>query len=186
MKGPPLTRIAQDAVSKALQAGALAIDATAGNGHDTVFLAHCVAPGGQVYGFDIQPAALASTRARLQAEQQSAQVALCAIGHEHMASHVPTEWRGKVSAIMFNLGYLPGGDKSVITDAATTVAALNQALELLRPGGLVSLLQYRGHAGADAEVAAVDTWIKALPGTWCVQRHASPGPVLYLVQAANT
>ncbi|MCB1802677.1 MAG: rRNA methyltransferase [Gammaproteobacteria bacterium] len=169
-------------MSEVLKSGELAIDATLGKGHDCLFLARHVTAVGHVWGFDIQPAALAETRRRLVEAGLMDTCTLCARGHEHMAAEVPANWRGRVGAVMFNLGYLPGGDKSMITHAGSTLAALDQAALLLRPGGLVSLLQYRGHAGAGDEVVAVDEWIDALPEGWRIQRHASPGPVLYLLE----
>ena len=63
----PLTTLAQQAVAAVLGPGGLAVDATVGNGHDTLFLARRVAPRGRVFGFDIQPAALAGARRRLAA-----------------------------------------------------------------------------------------------------------------------
>jgi len=178
----PLTRLAQDAVAAHLGAGDRAVDATVGNGHDTVFLARATTPGGLVIGFDIQSPALTGARARLQAEGLSDAVTLVHAGHERMAAHVPGDWHGDVAAIMFNLGYLPGGDKRVITRAPTTLAALDQALALLRPGGVLSLLLYRGHPGAGDEVDAVSAWTQALAPGFRLCCHDSAGPVLYLVE----
>jgi methylase of polypeptide subunit release factors len=178
----PLTEQAQQAVGGILRPGDRAIDATVGNGHDTLFLAGRVAPAGRVIGFDIQPQALASAqglldRARL---QDVARLLLC--GHEHMAARVPTDWPGNVSALMFNLGYLPGSDKTLTTQAGSTLSALDQALDLLRIGGLISLLVYRGHDGANEEAAAVQSWLGRLDQRYGVAGHASPGPALYLIR----
>ncbi|MCB1722444.1 MAG: rRNA methyltransferase [Chromatiaceae bacterium] len=185
MNHQPLTRTAHEAVAAALTPGALAIDATVGNGNDTLFLANAVTPGGHVCGFDIQPAALDATRARLVAAGLVDAVTLHPVGHEHMAARIPPDWRGRVAAIMFNLGYLPGGDKALITRAETTVAALDQGLDLLRPGGLISLLQYRGHAGAMSEVDAVDEWVEGASGHCRITRCTSPGPILNLIRAGR-
>lgn len=179
----PLTALAQDAVGTTLEAGSLAIDATVGNGHDMLFLAGRVAPQGRVIGFDVQADAVANTRARLVASQLHTVAELHLCGHERMLEQVPTDWIGRVAAVMFNLGYLPGGDKTLITQAETTVAALDQALSLLRPGGLLSLLLYRGHAGAQGEWDAVSGWLDRLPTTYCIEGHESPGPVLFLITA---
>jgi predicted methyltransferase len=179
----PLTALAQDAVDKILDAGSLAIDATVGNGHDTLFLAGRVAPQGRVIGFDVQADAVVKTRARLVASQLDAVAEVHLCGHERMLEQVPTDWIGRVAAVMFNLGYLPGGDKTRITRGETTVAALDQALRLLRPRGLLSLLLYRGHAGAQGESDAVLEWLDRLPATHRIERHESPGPVLFLVTA---
>jgi len=178
-----LTALAQEAVDKILDAGSLAIDATVGNGHDTLFLAGRVAPQGRVIGFDVQADAVVNTRARLVASQLDAVAELHLCGHERMLEQVPADWIGRVAAVMFNLGYLPGGDKARITRAETTVAALDQALRLLRPRGLLSLLLYRGHAGAQGESDAVSGWLDRLPTTHRIERHESPGPVLFLVTA---
>jgi predicted methyltransferase len=179
----PLTALAQDAVDKILDAGSLAIDATVGNGHDTLFLAGRVAPQGRVIGFDVQADAVVKTRARLVASQLDAVAEVHLCGHERMLEQVPTDWIGRVAAVMFNLGYLPGGDKTRITRGETTVAALDQALRLLRPRGLLSLLLYREHAGAQGESDAVLEWLDRLPATHRIERHESPGPVLFLVTA---
>ena len=178
----PLTELAQQAVGEILSAGDRVIDATIGNGHDTVFLASRVAPGGHVIGFDVQPGALAATGARLRASGLTEVVTLLQCGHEQMAAQVPAAWPGGVAAAMFNLGYLPGGDKSLITRTDTTVSALGQALGLLRVGGLISLIVYRGHRGGDSEAQGIDTWIGRLGDDCRVTCHESPGPLLYLIR----
>ena len=89
---------------------------------------------------------------------------------------------GRVDAVMFNLGYLPGADKSVITQSATTCAALDQAIRLLRTGGLVSIMVYPGHAGGVKEAEGVTAWLARLPPAYRVRSERSPGPVLHLVE----
>ena len=178
----PLTALAQESVAAVLEPGALAIDATVGNGHDTLFLAERVAPNGHVIGFEVQPKALAGTGARLAAAGLAAVVTLHLRGHENMSRLVPGDWHGRVSAAMFNLGYLPGGDKRLITRAETTCNALDQAFALLRSGGLLSLMLYRGHPGADDETAAVHDWIATLGQTCRIRRLDSPGPLLFLIE----
>jgi len=178
----PLTKRAQQAVGGILRPGDRAIDATVGNGQDTLFLAGRVAPDGRVIGFDIQPEALASAQRRLdQARlQHVARLLLCS--HQQMTARIPADWSGQVSAVMFNLGYLPGGDKNQVTRADSTLPALDQALGLLSTGGLISLLVYRGHDGARDEAAAVQSWLSTLDGQYGVTQHASPGPILYLIR----
>ena len=177
----PLTALAQKSVGAVLESGALAIDATVGNGHDTLFLAARVAPRGRVAGFDIQPQALDATRARLGHAGLADRVTLYPCGHQFMSDRIPRDWHAQVSAVMFNLGYLPGGDKRLITRTVTTLAALRQALAVLRPGGLLSLMVYHGHPGADDEARAVADWVSGLEARYLVSRHASPGPLLYLI-----
>lgn len=81
-----------------------------------------------------------------------------------MAEAVPPDWRGTVSAVMFNLGYLPAGDadKTIITEPESTLAALEAALLLLRPGGVITAVLYPGHEGGGREAAAVEAWAAGL------------------------
>ena len=177
-----LTQVAQKSVAAALGSNSLAVDATVGNGHDTLFLARSVAPGGHVAGFDIQPRALQDTRNRLAEAGLVPLTTLHLSGHQHMLRLLPADWPGMVSAVMFNLGYLPGGDKTHTTMPDTTRVALDQALSLLRVGGLISVLVYRGHAGAHAEAAAVTEWVEGLDRGYRISCHDSPGPVLHLIE----
>lgn len=154
---------AQAALGHLLREGDVAIDATVGNGHDTEFLARAVGESGRVYGFDIQQAALDNTWRRLDAAGLAGRVALYHAGHETMALLLPEALRGRVKAVMFNLGYLPGGDKTRVTGSATTLAALQQSLEWLAPDGLLSVMVYTGHPGGEAETLAVRQWLQALP-----------------------
>jgi len=180
-----LTTVAQAAIADALRAGSLAIDATMGNGHDTLFLARCVAPGGRVLAFDVQATALAATRQRLRDAGLDDLVELRQRGHEDLASELPAGWSGQVDAVMFNLGYLPGGDKSIVTTADTTTRALTAALDVMSRDGRLSVMLYRHHAAARSEVNAVERCLSGLPGSWSITRHPSPGPVLYLVERAR-
>ncbi|MDE0820416.1 MAG: methyltransferase domain-containing protein [Opitutales bacterium] len=180
-----LTELTHTAISKVLQPGELAIDATIGNGHDTSFLARITGPSGEVHGFDIQADALAKTQQLLEDENLAGNVTLHHAGHENMDQHLPPGTRDKVTAIIFNLGYLPGGDKSCITCKGTTLKALHLAFNnYLRPGGILSILCYPGHPGGDEESKAVKHWLSALSGA-TVETHASGGPILHLVRKAG-
>lgn len=178
----PLTSLAQDAAAELLEPGTRAIDATMGNGHDTLFLARQVAPNGQVIAFDIQAQALQITHQRLVDQGLDGVAELKLRSHDSMLEQVPQDWSGTVSAVMFNLGYLPGGDKALITHAATTLPALDQAMTLLREGGLLSLILYRGHSGAEPESEAVIDWIEHKAERHTITRHETPGPYLYLLK----
>lgn len=153
---------AKRAVARALSPGALAIDATVGNGYDTRFLAQRVGEAGHVYGFDVQAQAIAKTRERLAAADVLKRVTLIQAGHETMDAHLPEAAEGRVAAIMFNLGYLPGSDKTCITQPATTVAALDCGIRYLKPGGVISVVLYTGHEGGAAEAEAVERWARTL------------------------
>lgn len=135
--------------------GDIAIDATMGNGHDTLFLANLVGETGHVHAFDILEQALEKTSARLQDAGVSHAV-LHHAGHETMRDHLPVESHGQVAAAMFNLGYLPGSDKTTITCGETSCRAMDAAFSLLRPGGIISMVLYVGHEGGPEEAQAVE------------------------------
>ena len=127
-------------IKKAVAAGDTVADATCGNGHDTLFLSSLVGKQGHVYAFDIQQKAIDSTRARLAAEAEYDNVSLILDGHEHMEKYVDSE----LAAVMFNLGYLPGGDHAKATKKETDIRAINAASRLLKRGGLITLCVYSG------------------------------------------
>ncbi|WP_342417135.1 class I SAM-dependent methyltransferase [Paenibacillus sp. FSL R10-2782] len=158
---------AHQLVAARVQPGDIAIDATVGTGADTLFLAKAVGRRGRVYGFDIQQEALQLTLRRLDEDTSPslAEVSLLLQGHEQMREAVPDKLHGKVAAVMFNLGYLPseGADPSVITHTDSTLAALDAALYLLRPRGILTTVLYPGHAGGGEEAEAVLQWASALP-----------------------
>lgn len=158
-----LVQQAHRLLTELLQSGDIAIDATVGNGHDTLFLAQQVGELGKVYGFDIQQQALDSAWQRLEQVGEAQQVSLYHAGHETMGFMVPESAQGRVMAVMFNLGYLPGGDKGRTTAASTTLAALQAAVTLLAPGGVISLLAYTGHPGGREEAELVKGWAASLP-----------------------
>jgi predicted methyltransferase len=162
-----------------LQPGDTVIDATAGNGHDTLLLAQLIAPGGRVFAFDIQPAALVATRSRLESAGIPAESwQLIQAGHETMPAAIPPELHGRIAAVVFNLGYLPGGDKTITTSPAGTVAAMRDALQLLRPGGLLVAVLYTGHPGGAEEADAVRAFAAALPRvSWQIE-ETPPAPTL--------
>jgi predicted methyltransferase len=143
-------------------AGGVAVDATVGNGHDTLFLAELVGETGRVYGFDIQQSALDAADRRLTDAGLHSRVTLLYAGHERMAELLPVEAKGKIQAATFNLGYLPGGDKTVVTRPDMTIAALYAAWEWLAPGGIITVVLYNGHPGGQEEQDEVLTWAKML------------------------
>lgn len=148
---PRATELAHRLAGERLAPGDLAVDATVGNGHDTLFLAECVGPAGRVVGFDVQEEAIRRTAERVAGR---AQVELHRTGHENLADHVPAPAR----AIVFNLGYLPSGDKTVVTRPETTLAALDAALDRLAGNGIVTVTLYPGHEGGGEEAARVLDW----------------------------
>lgn len=146
--------------------GDAVIDATAGGGADTLELAKLVGRRGCVYAFDIQQEALNRTARRLEplrAEGNAPRLELLLQDHAAMMEVVDEAHRGGIAAVMFNLGYLPGSDESVITEPGSTLSALQGALSLLRPGGILTCALYPGHPGGDAEAAIVEEWASQLP-----------------------
>ncbi|WP_432734441.1 class I SAM-dependent methyltransferase [Maridesulfovibrio sp. FT414] len=142
-------------LSEVLEPGCIAVDATTGNGYDTVFLSRQVGINGHVFGFDIQEDAISQTEDRLDEECVPVNWTLFNTGHENMLRFIPEEFHGKVNVVMFNLGFLPGSDKSVITKSETTLEAIKASLSILNRGGMLSIAIYAGHPGGDEEDAAV-------------------------------
>jgi len=140
----------------------IVIDATAGNGHDTLFLAKHIDASGQVFAFDIQMQAIDNTYKKLKQAGLNDRVTLLCCGHENMLEHIPDECIGKVQLIMFNLGYLPRADKAIITQSNTTLTALDAAIQLIAPDGRISILAYPGHPGGTEESNAVKAWLMQL------------------------
>jgi len=159
------TELAHELVAERLVAGDAAVDATAGNGHDTLFLAGQVGPGGRVIAFDIQDVAISSTRGRLEEEGVLDRVTLIHDSHENCVRCLGEHGVGRLKAVMFNLGYLPGGDRSLVTRPEITVSALQSLLGIVVPGGVITLILYIGHPGGSKEAEAVLRFVQSLdPG----------------------
>jgi len=171
-----------------IREGDLVVDATAGNGHDTVFLAECVGESGKVLAFDIQEEAIQSARAKVAAAGLAAWVEFHLKSHGRMSEHAAHEG---VAAVMFNLGYLPGHDHEVTTQTSETVQTLTISAGLLKFGGVLSVVCYPGHATGLEEAAAVESWMAARGNDgWRVARYAmlgtrSPAPYLLLAVKAG-
>lgn len=185
-----LTEIVHETLAKHLQAGDLAIDATAGNGHDTCYLADKVGPNGRVIAIDIQEDALTETRLRIDAAGFGARVQLVLADHTaYLNTLAKTESDG-AAAVLFNLGYLPGGDKSIKTVAGSTAPALASALHLLRPGGLLCVTAYQGHPDGPEEAATVEAWMQARAALDdSIEKHMPTSknrpPILWLLRKAQ-
>lgn len=182
-----ITQIAHEKWGEVIQLGDRVVDATVGNGHDTLFLAGLVGAKGQVAGFDIQSEALHSTGLKLEDAGCRGPVDLFELGHEQMGK-VLKIWQGTVRAVVFNLGYLPGGDHAVITKLETTLIALDAAQELLRPGGVLSVMLYHGHPGGQEEMEAVLSWSKRLNGGYkreLIEVEHPQAPKLLWIEKGN-
>lgn len=161
-----------DLLAEVVSPGDLAVDLTAGRGQDTLALWRMVGEQGQVVAFDVQSVALEQTQLRLLeagvmarlvdhsslplASQPGVDLLKCCHScYDDVVTGAPT-------AIIANLGYLPGGDLRVITRSETTLAALQRALVSLAVGGRIAVVVYPGHAGGDAEATLVDSFYSTL------------------------
>ena len=180
---PRPTDLAQQIIRSIVSAGETAIDATAGNGHDTLFLAELVGAEGRVLAFDVQEAAIVSSRERILEAGFADRVEFFQQSHSALADHAAG---GSVAVIMFNLGYLPGADHSVAT-GDDTITALEAAAGLIRGGGVLSVVCYPGHEGGGEEAIRVETWMATLPARgWRVAKYGALGtlkPAPYLLLA---
>lgn len=190
MSGGELGRavhLGQTLIAEVLPCGGTAVDATAGNGNDTLFLAELVGINGRVYAFDVQEKALWATQELLTKHGVDKQVTLLRRGHQEMEKLVP----GPVNAVLFNLGYLPGGDHGLVTRPDTTVAALRSATKLLCRGGRICLVLYPGHPGGEEELAAVKNFASELSGTGfhALEMHylnrSARAPVIIMIEKAR-
>ena len=152
MKRP--LEMAHDFLAQVITQEDIVVDATMGNGHDTLFLAKLAK---QVYAFDIQKQALEKTSQRLQ-EAGLTNAELILQGHETVDQFVR-----EVKAAIFNLGYLPSADKSIITQPQTTLEALEKLCQMLIKGGRIAIMIYYGHEGGDIERDAVLDFVSQLP-----------------------
>ncbi|MDD2400687.1 MAG: class I SAM-dependent methyltransferase [Clostridia bacterium] len=141
-----------------LVSGQTVVDATAGNGNDTLFLSKIVGTSGLVYAFDLQENALKETSELLKKNNCLNQVKIIHDGHENMDKHV----NNPVQAIVYNLGYLPGGNKNIITKKETTLFSIQKGINLLSLGGVISIIVYPGHPGGLEEAICVQSYLKSL------------------------
>jgi len=154
-------QMAQLLISRHIQQGDLVVDATMGNGHDTVFLAKHVGDKGLVIGFDVQQIAVERTTERLK-ESEIEHCELYCRGHECMEQTFKEFEYREPSVVMFNLGYLPSADKSLISQTKTTLEAIEQSLNLLSTGGLITVVCYPGHEGGEEESTSVREYLADL------------------------
>ena len=137
----------------------IVVDATAGNGHDTLFLAQLV-PNGHVYAFDIQEQAISHTKEKIQ-HHQLQNVTIIHDSHQQLHQYIPTNT--PLAAAIFNLGYLPGSDKQCITTGEHTISAICQIQERLITKGRIVIVAYYGHQGGLEELHQLQQYLQTLP-----------------------
>lgn len=148
-------------LKETVQPGDIVIDATIGNGNDTLLLSELVGPKGYVYGFDIQIQAIEKTKALLNLHQQPERQLICD-SHANLIDYLSEAHHQQIKAAIFNLGYLPGGNKSIITTPDSTLAAVKIILSLLKEDGLLILVVYHGHSGGASERDALLHYVTGL------------------------
>lgn len=170
-----------------IEKGDTVLDCTVGNGQDTLLLAQLVGEGGKVYGFDIQKDAIMNTRRLLLKNKLNTNVELFLDSHEYIDNYIYE----KLDLIVYNLGYLPGGNKKITTLANTSIESINKALNLLIPNGILLITSYVGHTGSMKERNAIDNLLINLN-----QKHFNVlkyefinqinyPPILYLIEKSK-
>lgn len=141
MKQYQITQWCHHFIREHVKEGDICIDATAGNGNDTQLLCELVGEKGRVFAFDIQSQAVENTKKRLEEHQLLGRADVLLESHVNMGNYVKED---VVSCIVFNFGYLPGGDHNLATKKETSIAAIYEGLRLLKKGGMMSLCIYSG------------------------------------------
>ena len=141
-----------------LHEGDVAVDFTMGNGHDTEFLSKTVGETGHVFAFDVQEQALASTSEHLRKSGCPDNCTLILDSHHNVKKYVDVP----IKAGMFNLGYLPGSDKTVTTMRETTLPAIEAAISLMDKDAIILVAVYPGHAEGEAEGKLVNEYLASL------------------------
>ena len=159
MKNYQITEWCHHFIREHVKPGDICIDATAGNGNDTQLLCELVGEQGKVFAFDIQEKALENTRNRLEKFALSGRAEVIKDSHTNMGQYVEEE---NVSCIVFNFGYLPGGDHALATHKDTSIAAIHEGLKLLKKGGMMSLCIYSGGDSGFEERDAILEELKKL------------------------
>jgi SAM-dependent methyltransferase len=170
--------------------GDIAIDATCGNGFDTAFLAKILLHG-RVIAMDKQADAIAASKEKIEKELGNEVCKNIEFYHQCHSTFPDKILKETIKLIVYNLGYLPKGDKSIITASSSTLASLAKALDLIQPGGAISVTCYPGHPGGDEEEIAVLEFAKNLdPQLWSCFHHSrinkAKSPSLLLLQKSGS
>lgn len=151
-------KITRDIILKHVKKGFYVLDCTVGNGNDTLLLADLVGDEGKVYGFDIQNTALEITSSKLIKENLEERVKLIKDSHENIDLYIKV----KMDLIIYNLGYLPKGDKNITTKKESTLISINKSLDLLNRNGIILITCYTGHVGGLDEKNGIENYLKNL------------------------
>ena len=153
-----LLELQKEFLRKHIGKGSVVCDFTAGNGHDSEFLSNTVGETGRLYAFDIQSAACESTKNHLAESGCPQNYTIINDSHANCKEYV----HEKINAGMFNLGWLPGSDRKVTTRRESTLKAVNAAIELLAPDGIILVAVYPGHEEGTLEGEMLDNELSCL------------------------
>lgn len=153
---------AHSLLDETVSKGSVVVDATLGNGHDSLFLSELVGEDGHVYSFDIQEAAIHQSE-KLFAEHGIHNVTTIFSGHEKASEVLGKRFVESIDGCIFNLGFLPGSDKAVTTNSSTTIEAINQIFSLLKPERYIVIVIYPGHEEGQAEKNELLTYLEDFP-----------------------
>jgi len=160
------TDIVQLILRDIISTGDSVVDATCGNGHDSVFLASLVGPSGRLVCIDIQPEAIEKARRRLSEVSDCPETNVILGSHADIRSWVPQE--ESISAVVYDLGYLPGavkspgGERPIVTRAESTIEPIGQALGLLMIRGVILIAVCTGHLGGQEKADALYSFLLTL------------------------
>lgn len=180
-------KISRDIINKHVKEGDIVLDCTVGNGNDTLHLAKLVGDNGKVYGFDIQKKALEITRQLLTSENVYNRVKLIEDSHENINLYI----KDKLDFIIYNLGYLPRGDKNIRTKSHSTLISLKKSLDLLNNNGIILITSYVGHEGGMDEKDTIENLLSQLDQSiynvikYDFINQKNYPPILYGVEKSN-
>ncbi len=184
MKLSNAVNMAHQLLAASLSRAQCVVDATAGNGHDTLFLAKNTPATTAIFAFDIQQIALDKTTQRIAAQGFASKVHCILDSHVEIVSHLTRE----IDVAMFNLVYLPGGSKTITTQAKTTVSALQKLLPRLSLGGKVSVVAYPGYPSGEEESVTLQHFLQSLSqqeyvaSSYAMLNQVNQPPVLYMIE----
>lgn len=179
-----LTDMVHEMLKLKIKEGNIIVDATVGNGYDTIFLAKAVGENGKVIGFDIQKTAIENTTNQLIKKNLSQRVVLIQDSHSNINQYI----HNPINGAMFNLGYLPNGDEKIITKTEITLEALEKTCSLLIKGGFITIISYWGHKGGEEEKEAVEKFLckletkKFITGQFKYLNRTGNPPIVYFLQ----
>lgn len=182
-KGKKIVDVSHDILKDKINEGDWVVDATCGNGLDTLFLAEQVGDTGKVFAFDIQKQAIDNTFTLLSINNKIGNVELILDSHADINKYI----NKKIAGGIFNLGYLPMGNKEIITKEESTIKALSEMLKILNDDGIIVIVSYYGHAGGENEFIALKAYLKSLPKEYLVteinfaNRNNDP-PVIFVLE----